>query len=364
MLEITQMLFKSSSSRKNANEQQLPPEIFLKESFIMQGFTRLKTFQPDEANLDGFRKAGSDSHLYNKMMEVVRSCKDPCGKIHFLNDFYERITRQHISSILNKEVRSNHAVHQVKYIEQCKHHVCDDLRDLVNKKLPTFYNMFDAETGMPHDEAMHNKVSPAYWNLHAENTFLACSFAMDHLLAIHNEQFFFLTPANMHIRNSVWVSCIMFRLGLQDFTYIGMPVVICDAAGKLKMSAAFGGFGNTSNEMRDGVPVLTKIPSAGLDFIRNVLDSFRTSYQQYLQGHSQTEDSQKMVQLKRFTEAGLQVGFVLFIGNRIEQLPNNNLAEDTVMPEGPPEKPENLNALLSAIPRYYSPAPRRFVMIC
>lgn len=73
----------------------------------------MKAYQPDEVNMDGFRKAGSDSHMYNQMMEFVRSCEDPVGKIDFLNDFYERITRQHISSVLNKELRSNHALHQV-----------------------------------------------------------------------------------------------------------------------------------------------------------------------------------------------------------------------------------------------------------
>ena len=81
----------------------------------MQAYTRLKTYQPDEVNMDGFRKAGSDSHMYNQMMEFVRSCEDPVGKIDFLNDFYERITRQHISSVLNKELRSNHALHQVLF---------------------------------------------------------------------------------------------------------------------------------------------------------------------------------------------------------------------------------------------------------
>jgi hypothetical protein len=113
MLEVTQMLFKSS--RRGGGDRpvmQLPQEIFLKDPVIMQDFSRLKAFQPEEINMDGFRKAGSDLHLYNRVIEVVRSCEDPAGKIHFLNDFYERITRQHISSILNKELRSSNALYQ------------------------------------------------------------------------------------------------------------------------------------------------------------------------------------------------------------------------------------------------------------
>lgn len=120
LLEVTQMLFKSSRNRKQKQnsssreeDQELPADIFLKQPFLMQEYTRLKTYQPEEINMDGFRKAGCDLHLYNKMMGVVRSCEDPVGKICFLNDFYERITRQHISSVLNKELRSSHALHQV-----------------------------------------------------------------------------------------------------------------------------------------------------------------------------------------------------------------------------------------------------------
>lgn len=113
MLEVTQMLFKSS--RRQQQQQhlvELPKEIFLKDPVIMQHFTRLKTFQPEEINMDGFRKAGCDSHLYNRVIEVVRNCQDPVGKVHFLNDFYERVARQHVSSVLNKELRSSHALHQ------------------------------------------------------------------------------------------------------------------------------------------------------------------------------------------------------------------------------------------------------------
>ena len=184
-----------------------------------------------------------------------------------------------------------------------------------------------------HDEVLENRLSAGYWNLHAESSFLACSFAMDQLLVEHNEKFFFLTPQNMHIRNSVWVSCIMFRLGLHDFSYMGMPVVICDAAGKLRMAATGAGFGAGCFEMRDGVLVMTKIPSAGLDFIREVLDFFRTAFMAYLKGHVRIEDAQKLVQLKRFTEAGLQVGFVLFVNNKIERMPDSELAADCIMPE-------------------------------
>lgn len=234
---------------------------------------------------------------------------------------------------------------QIKYIEACKHIVCDDLRQLVKNRLPSFYHLWEK---LPKDhrlydeeyshsrireEALENKLSAAYWQLHAESTFLSCSFAFDQLLVEHNEKFFFLTPQNLHIKNSVWSSCIMFRLGQHDnFTYLGMPVVICDAAGKLRMSPS-ANFGSQSSELREGVPYNIKIPSAGLDTIRLVLDFMRQSYEDYIKGHEKAEDAQKFVQLKRTTEAGLQVGYIMFINNKAERMPESELAADCVMPE-------------------------------
>jgi hypothetical protein len=198
---------------------------------------------------------------------------------------------------------------QIKYIEQCKFTVCQDLRKLVMSKLASYYKHFDDSTSKVIDEALENKHSAAYWHFHAESTFLASSFVMEQLLVEHNEQFFYLTPQNLHISNSVWVSCIMYRLGQHDdFTYIGMPVVIVDAAGKLRMNGS-SNFGGQSSEMKEGMTMLIKIPSAGLDTVREQTDSKRTSYQFYIKGHVAVEDGQKLIQLKRFTEGGLQVSF-------------------------------------------------------
>jgi hypothetical protein len=57
------------------------------------------------------------------------------------------------------------------------------------------------------------------------------------------------------------------------------------------------------------------------------------------------------VQLRRTSEAGLQTGYVLFVGGEIECMPENELAQDCVLPEGPPDKFEIMNALLNSIPR-------------
>ena len=110
-----------------------------------------------------------------------------------------------------------------------------------------------------------------------------------------------------------------------------MPTVICDAMAKLRMASAAGNF--SSAEMREGMVNTNKRPSTGLDLNREYLDCRRTSYQYYVDGWTSTDDSQKLVQLKRTTEAGLQTGYVLLVGNKIQKMPNNDLANDVIMPE-------------------------------
>jgi hypothetical protein len=102
--------------------------------------------------------------------------------------------------------------------------------------------------------------------------------------------------------------------------------------------------------MVEGTINTCKKPSAGLDLIREVVDSFRTSYKSYLPGWVQVEDAQKLVQMKRTSEAGLQTGYALFVDGKMERLPDE-LAQDCVFPEGIPDSFTIMNALLNAIPR-------------
>ncbi len=55
------------------NEGLLPEDIFLPEPEIVQAYSRLKMFKPDEFTMDAFRKAGCDAHLLNRIMGVVRN---------------------------------------------------------------------------------------------------------------------------------------------------------------------------------------------------------------------------------------------------------------------------------------------------
>lgn len=48
---------------------------------------------------------------------------------------------------------------------------------------------------------------------------------------------------------------------------------------------------------------------------------------------------------------GIEVGFVQFADGKVVNMPDNELARDCVMPEGPPDSMSIICALLTSIPR-------------
>ena len=110
---------------------------------------------------------------------------------------------------------------------------------------------------------------------------------------------------------------------------MGMTTVICDAYAKLRKAPT--GFGAASNP--EGTINTDKRTSSGLDLDREVVDGRRTSYKAYLKGWQQKEDAQKLVQLRRSSEGGLQIGYVLFVNGEVEKIPESELAQDCVLPE-------------------------------
>lgn len=111
-----------STDDEDCDEQdiRLPNDIFLKDPKIYQPYTRMKAFKPDENTMEGFKKAECDAHLLQRIMGVVRNTRNSVQKITLFNDYLRRVARQHISSVLNNDLRSNHALYTVKYLEQVK----------------------------------------------------------------------------------------------------------------------------------------------------------------------------------------------------------------------------------------------------
>ena len=86
MLEITEMVFRSSSMRRRGgggsaqqkqqqqqrggNAVKLRRDIFLPEPKPVHAYTRLKMFRPDEASMEGLQTAGCHSQYYTRMMQA------------------------------------------------------------------------------------------------------------------------------------------------------------------------------------------------------------------------------------------------------------------------------------------------------
>lgn len=384
MLEVTNMMYRTSSRNANGREtgggrgepdhenaeEALPEEIFLPEPRLVQMHSRMKMFKPDEFTMEGIRRAGCDAHLHERIMGVVRSTGSPSRKLKLFTEYLQRIMRQHISSVLNNDLRSNHALYTIKYLELAKFQVCACLcvydlcfsflagvvsltvclvrcamtfvcssgawlqawdrscewTSLHPKKLAILYTLSGRNHmircffwGLLLEEAVPFRVvllpyhltliaqeakSASYWHLNSPCTFLEHSWLMDDLLREHNERFFYLTPQNFRICNDMWVGMVQFRLGQHDdWAYMGMTTVICDAA--MKVRRAPNGFNTQGNA--DGIPTTDKKTSAGLDLDCEAADCRRTSYNAYLKGWQQKEDAQKLTKLRRTSEGGLQV---------------------------------------------------------
>ena len=159
---------------------QLPEDIFLPEPKIVQMHTRMKMFRPDEFTMEGIRRAGCDAHLHERIVGLMRNTKvrvcsvrcqlsyhahvraqdnvAPCSvrcqlsyhahvraqdnvmKLRLFSEYLQRILRQHISSLLNNDLRSNHALYTAKYLEQAKFDVCRDLRHLIRLVAPGLHS--------------------------------------------------------------------------------------------------------------------------------------------------------------------------------------------------------------------------------
>jgi hypothetical protein len=374
MQQVTEMMYNTSGRNRYTGRKrvgmdsvdvrtvQLARDIFLPDPKIMQPYTRLKAFKPDEFTMEGFKMAGCDMHLLDRIMKVVRNTKDGPDKIQLFDDYVRRITRQHISSVLNNDLRSNHALYTARYLEQGKGTSCRDLRSLIGSVAPSFYRFVYEDRVMSRimGRKMHavrgeayalEAVSPAYWHLNCPSTFVCYSWLMDDLLRFHNEKFFHLTAQNLRICNDAWVGMIHFRLGQhEDWCYMGAPTVICDAGCKLRKAAT--GFASSGVDS-EGVVISSKRPSAGLDLIKDALNKRRTSVRKYVKTgqNLQSNDAQEMVQLRRATAAGMHIGYVLFVNGEVEKVPDNELAMDCVLPEGPPDNFEAMASLFNNIPR-------------
>jgi hypothetical protein len=276
---------------------ELSNDMFLSTPTILNPFQRYLKYRVDENNLEGFKMAGCDAYLQRSIACIVENTVNYRIKLQRLSEYYQRIYTLHASSVLNNELRSAHARQTMEYVEKSKKTACQDLRSLmVQVDTARTHSLrdcmvLDREQSIAQGRPVHalrsearQLTSGSYWHLNATSTTLAYSWLLDEFLHMHNARFFKLTAQNLRICKDTWIGFIMYRLGQTSdtWTYIGMPTVVCDAFAKTRVAPS-GNFA-PSNVLAEGMVNTMKKPTAGLDYVRTVLDSFRKSCINYVPG--------------------------------------------------------------------------------
>ena len=309
----------------SAAEEQLPEEIFLGAVVQISEKQRWEKFKPGKGTLKGFYSAGCLSHQYQHFMKIMmNTSRTAVQKAYLFNEYMQCAGPQFKAIALNNSLRSKHTTHVVGHIDSVDAKVCTDLQELL-RSIFTDCDQDNISSNLEDQPWSHNVSSLTYWDVMNTSPFVRTTWVMSEMRKKYNEKYYSLSAANMRICADTWLSSIAFRLGQNNgFTYIGLPTVVMDGAGKLKCRMP----GNHYL-----TPDTTKRPSAGLDLDREVLDSERSSHLPYLsQSMSSTDDGSLITQLKRTTPGGIQTGFVSIVGEDIESQPTDELAQDTMMP--------------------------------
>jgi hypothetical protein len=242
---------------------------------LLSEFDRGEKFRAKDNTLEAFFSAGCHTHQMTKMLRVLRGIADPVQLFNLYREYIECSQHQFKSIALNNSLHSNHSFHTIKYIDATEERVCGDLQGLVNEILPHLHSheqYEDIETA-PYASDVTTR---AYWEIMCPSTFIRTTWLQEEMHRKHNEVFWHLTPQNMKIRQDTTLSSVMFRLGQHNgWTYIGMPTIVCDAYAKLKVRV-----NNNQSVSRD----TCKRPSAGLDLVREYVDSERKSVRDYVEG--------------------------------------------------------------------------------
>ena len=130
------------------------------------------------------------------------------------------------------------------------------------------------------------------WLQSCADSFVFYTWGMTEIMKCYNERFHLLTAQNLRIALELHNSAVMCRLGLHNnFTVIGIAVVVADCAGKLLMNMF------VSNSRSVPIKNMYKSTSVGFDNVREVVDVWRTSYEDFLHGWNSADDAQLMVQV-------------------------------------------------------------------
>lgn len=239
---------------------------------------------------------------------------------------------------MNGNLRNKHAEFQMKYIAVAEKSIIPDLHTLRQRQ-------FQYEPGGPQHHAGAPELvdwqGRACWEAQNPDSFLFYLWEYQELYRRFNCEFVSLTPSNLFTCQCVVMSTIMYRIGHgnPNYTRMGMCNSVMNAGGKLPCAVE-----GSKKRMSD----VRKLTGAGLDYVNNAVNLFRSMYGAYLNVH--TEGNKQRVRNIRRTTEGSLYDYVTFMDGKIINAPTN-VGEDTAMTEGPSARKENLEGLFNQIDR-------------
>lgn len=152
-----------------------------------------------------------------------------------------------------------------------------------------------AGLGVSFDAEPNNDDRGTEYLLSSLSQFDFCTWATMECYKVFNERFYLLTAQNMRIALELHVASVMCRLGIHNnFTVMGSGVVVADCAGKLLMNISLNG------SKKEIIRNMYKSTSVGFDNARELVDIWRTCYQDFSPALGNLDASQLMVQVSLF----------------------------------------------------------------
>lgn len=336
-LQLTQLQYKDAGV---GQEGATSLDRFMPPARILSQYERMMIFTNALNSMEGFYMAGHYTETYLRNINYLQTnVPQPDQRVSLFSQYLLNSLRVHKSIVMNGNLRSSHAEHTMKYIEQAGKRVHKDLHKL--RSMVFADCAADDLEGSTSSHIFTRDLSKqSRWQVQSPDSFVFYSWEYDEMYRHFNAKFVKLTPVNFKTFMEMNISCVMYRLGQNNphWTRMGMLCSVMDAGGKLTT--------------RDKSKNTKKRTGGGLDYLKWMSDILRMTYRPYLGTYEKT-DKQKLVTIRRTTEGSLY-DYVVFMGGKLIKVPLD-VGYDVVMNEGPNDRYENVNGLFNQIDRDEDP---------
>jgi hypothetical protein len=233
-----------------------------------------------------------------RMMKVAASMDTTWQKLDVLTEYYECVVKQHQALTESGILRSNSAQASGRILASAGDGVGDNCAQLLCDLLFGFDRSGGLQTSfMGEDVGLTREFGDAmtngcHWLTSCVDPFVFYTWGYTEVLRLYNKKFHYLTAQNLKIANELHASSVMCRLGMHNnFTVLGVCVVVADCMGKLMMNLHVGGSKTIT------VKNMYKSTSVGFDNVREVVDVWRTMYEEYLGVGNSADDDQHIAQV-------------------------------------------------------------------